>query len=148
MLDQLDIKILNILQEKGRTKRNELAEAVGLSLPSLSERLRKLEKKKVIDGYYSKLDRKMFGYDIMAFISIVMDSPKHYDELAVNVKDTPEVIECHAVLGEGSHIMKAIVKDTASLESLLKRIQSWPGVQRTITSFVLSTIKETTKISI
>ncbi len=58
MLDETDIKILKILQRKGRTKRNELAEQVGLSIPSVSERLHKLEEKKIIEGYYTKLTGK------------------------------------------------------------------------------------------
>ncbi|MCZ7602191.1 MAG: Lrp/AsnC family transcriptional regulator [Melioribacteraceae bacterium] len=148
MLDAVDIKILNMLQENGRTKRSELAEAVGLSLPSLSDRLKKLEDHKIIEGYYTKIDRKSFGFDLMAFILVVMDSSKNYEKLSDKVLKTPEILECHSILGEGSHIMKALVKDTESLEKLLSQIQSWPGVTRTITSFVLSTIKETTKINI
>lgn len=147
-LDNLDIKILNMLQENARTKRNVLAEAVGLSLPSLSERLKKLEEHGIIEGYYTKLNRKYFKYDIMAFISIVMESSKYYNELAENIKKTPEILECYSVLGEGSHIVKAVVKDTQSLENLLSKIQSWKGVTRTVSSFVLSAIKESTKINI
>ncbi len=148
MLDAIDLKVLDILQESGRTKRNVLAEKVGLSLPSLSERLNKLEEHGIIEGYYTKLDRKVFGYDLMAFITVVTASSKNYDSLIAKANKIPEIVECHSVLGEGSHILKAIVKDSASLESLLGKIQSWQGVTRTITSLVLSTIKETTKINI
>jgi len=148
MLDAIDIQVLNILQEQGRTKRNVIAEAVGLSLPSLSERLKKLEEHGVIEGYYAKLDKKRFGYDIMCIVTVVMDSSKNYSKLAAHVKETPEILECYSILGEGSHQMKAVVKDTDALEKLLTKIQSWPGVTRTITNFVLSTIKETTKINI
>ena len=148
MLDDLDIKILNLLQENGRIKRNAIAEQVGLSLPSLSERLKKLEEHKIIEGYFTKINKNVFGYDIMAFITVVMDSSKNYEKFAANIKKAPEITECYSVLGEGSHIVKAILKDTSSLENLLGKIQSWPGVHRTITSFVLSTIKETTKLNI
>ena len=148
MLDAIDLKVLDILQESGRTKRNVLAEKVGLSLPSLSERLNKLEEHGIIEGYYTKLDRKIFGYDLMAFITVVTASSKNYDSLIAKANKIPEIVECHSVLGEGSHIVKAIVKDSASLEGLLGKIQSWQGVTRTITSLVLSTIKETTKINI
>lgn len=148
MLDDLDIKILNLLQENGRIKRNAIAEQVGLSLPSLSERLKKLEEHKIIEGYFTKLNKKAFGYDIMAFITVIIDSSKNYEKFAANVKKTPEIIECYSVLGEGSHIVKAVTKDTSSLENLLGRIQSWPGVHKTITSFILSTLKETTKLEI
>jgi Lrp/AsnC family leucine-responsive transcriptional regulator len=148
MLDKIDIQILNMLQEKGRTKRNVLAESVGLSLPSLSERLKKLEERGVIEGYYAKLNKNIFGYDISAFITVVMDSSKNYSSLGNHVQKTPEILECYSVLGEGSHLMKIVAQDTASLENLLSRIQSWPGVTRTITHFILSTIKETSTIKI
>lgn len=148
MLDDLDITILKKLQENGRTKRSELAEAIDLSLPSLSERLKKLEDHKVIEGYYTKLNRHTFGFDIMAFILVIMDSSKNFDKLTDHVKKTPEILECHAILGEGSHILKALVKDSKALEELLAKIQSWQGVARTVTSFVLSTIKETTNLNI
>ena len=148
MLDDLDIKILNILQQRGRTKRNELAEVVGLSIPSISDRLHKLEEKGIIEGYYTKLSKKSFGYDIMVYILVMMESSKHYKGLISRVEKIPSIIECHSVLGEGSHLLKAIVKNSESLEKLLGDIQSWPGVMSTKTTFVLSTIKETTVIDI
>ena len=148
MLDDLDIKILNILQKNGRTKRNEIAEAVGLSIPSVSERLHKLEDRGVIEGYYTKVNKKAFGYDIMAYILVTLESSKHYKSFIPRIEKTPQIIECHSVLGEGSHLLKAIVKKTESLENLLSEIQSWPGVISTKTTFVLSTIKETTAIDI
>ncbi len=146
MLDDLDITILRKLQVNGRTKRNELADAIGLSIPSLSERLKKLEDYGVIEGYYTKINRHAFGYDMMAFVSVIMESSKNYEKFTENVKKTHEILECHSILGEGSHILKVIVKETKDLEALLSKIQSWPGVTRTITSFVLSSIKETTNL--
>jgi Lrp/AsnC family leucine-responsive transcriptional regulator len=148
MLDELDRQILRTLQQKGRTKRNELAEQVGLSLPSVSERLKKLEENKIIEGYYTKVNKQSFGLDILAFILVVMDSSKHYKDLIKHVEKNPSILECHSVLGEGSHLLKVIVKNTESLEKLLSEIQTWPGVTGTKTTFVLSTIKETTAINI
>ena len=148
MLDDIDIKILNILQKSGRTKRNKVAEEVGLSIPSVSDRLNKLEEKGIIEGYYARLNKKAFGYDIMAFIVVIMDSSKHYKNLITKVEKIPEIIECHSVLGEGSHMLKTIVKNTESLEKLLSEIQSWTGVMATKTTFVLSSIKESTEIAI
>jgi Lrp/AsnC family transcriptional regulator, leucine-responsive regulatory protein len=77
-----------------------------------------------------------------------MESSKHYKSLISHVEKLPQIIECHSVLGEGSHLLKAISKNTESLEKLLSEIQSWPGVTATKTTFVLSTIKETTEIDI
>ena len=148
MLDETDLQILRTLQKRGRTKRNELAEEVKLSIPSVSERLNKLEDKKIIEGYYAKLNRKAFNYDIMAFILVMMDSSKHYKNLINNVEKMPEILECHAVLGEGSHLLKALVKNTEALEKVLSVIQSWQGVMGTKTTYVLSTVKETFEINV
>jgi Lrp/AsnC family leucine-responsive transcriptional regulator len=148
MLDETDLQILRTLQKRGRTKRNELAEEVKLSIPSVSERLNKLEDKNIIEGYYAKLNRKAFNYDIMAFILVMMDSSKHYKNLINNVEKMPEILECHAVLGEGSHLLKALVKNTEALEKVLSVIQSWQGVMGTKTTYVLSTVKETFEINV
>ena len=148
MTDDLDIKILNILQRNGRTKRNVIAESIGLSIPSVSERLHKLEEKGIIEGYFTKVNRKSFGYDIMAYILVTMESSKFYKGFTAKVEKVPQILECHSVLGEGSHLLKAIVKNTESLERLLSEIQSWQGVSSTKTTFVLSTIKETNEIAI
>lgn len=148
MIDDLDIKILKSLQQNGRTKRNELAEQIGLSVPSVSERMKKLEENKIIEGYYTKVNKQAFGFDIQAFILVIMDSSKHYKDLIKHVEKHPNILECHSVLGEGSHLMKVLVKNTEALEKLLSEIQTWTGVTGTKTTYVLSTIKESTAINI
>jgi len=148
MLDNLDLKILRTLQQNGRTKRSELAELVGLSIPSVSDRLKKLESNGIIEGYYTKVKRQAFGFDILAFIMVMMDSSKHYKDLIKHVEKHPNIIECYSVLGEGSHLLKVAVKNTESLEKLLSEIQTWTGIISTNTTFVLSAIKETTEINI
>ena len=75
MLDEIDVKILEILQKNGRTRRNDLAEKVNLSLPAASERLRKLEESHVITGYFATVDYKMLGKDVTAFITVTVDWP-------------------------------------------------------------------------
>ena len=57
----------------------------------------------------------------MAYILVMMDSSKHYNNLIPHVEKMPEIVECHAVLGEGSHLLKAIVKNTEALEKVLSR---------------------------
>lgn len=148
MLDELDLKILRTLQQNGRTKRNELADQVQLSVPSVSDRLKKLEDNNIIEGYYTKVNRQAFGYDILAFILVMMDSSKHYKDLIKHVDKHLHILECYSVLGEGSHLLKVCVKNTEALEKLLSEIQTWPGVTGTKTTYVLSTIKETTAINI
>ncbi len=147
-MDDIDIKILEILQIQGRTKRNELADKIGLSLPSASERLRKLEESKYIVGYAAIVDYRRLGKDITAFISVIIDSSKHYQSFIDHAAAQEEILECHAITGEGSHLLKVRTESTITLEKLLSRIQSWPGVTGTRTSLVLSTSKETSRIKI
>ncbi len=147
-LDEIDQKILDILPSAGRTHRNNLAEVVGLSLPSVSERLRKLEENGYIRGYAAVVDPKKLGKDITAFIVVIVDSSKHYHAFIEHAAAVDEILECHAITGEGSHLLKVRTQNTASLERLLAKIQSWNGVTGTRTQLVLSTTKETSKISL
>ncbi len=146
MLDEIDCRLLDILQSAGRTRRNDLASAVGLSLPSVSERLRKLEEAGYITGYYARVDPKKIGKDVTAFIAVIVDSSKHYHAFVEHAAANDEILECHAITGEGSHLLKVRTDTTTTLEKLLAKIQSWTGVTGTRTSLVLSTSKETTKI--
>lgn len=147
-MDEIDIKILDILQARGRTKRNELADKIGLSLPSASERLRKLEESKYIVGYTATVDYRKLGKDITAFISVIIDSSKHYQSFIDHATAQEEILECHAITGEGSHLLKVRTESTITLEKLLSKIQSWPGITGTRTNLVLSTSKETSRIKI
>lgn len=142
-IDAIDARILEILQADGRAKRKDIAEDVGLSLPSVSDRMRKLEERGVIAGYHAVLDPKRLQHDITAFVRIVSAGSESYEAFIEAVTAMPEVQELHSVTGEGSHILKVRVRNTTALEGLLGRLQALPGVRGTRTSLVLSTLKET-----
>ncbi|HHE31268.1 MAG TPA: Lrp/AsnC family transcriptional regulator [Chlorobaculum parvum] len=141
-LDLIDLKIIESLGGNGRVRLSELAEIVGLSIPSVSERLDKLQKNGIIKGFTTEVDERRLGFDIQAFIRVRVDSSKHYKSFMEHVMKEDEIMECYSVTGEGSHIMKVMTHNTASLEQFLSRIQSWPGVLGTNTSFVLSQLKK------
>ncbi|MCH7754762.1 Lrp/AsnC family transcriptional regulator [candidate division KSB1 bacterium] len=142
-LDEIDLKILSTLQDNGRTKRNKLAEEVKLSIPSVSERLRKLEESGVILGYHSVLDARSVGLEVTAFIFLTTESSKFYAKIIERATEHEEILECHAITGDGSHILKIRTESTETLENLLSKIQAWPGVVNTRTDVVLSSPKET-----
>jgi Lrp/AsnC family leucine-responsive transcriptional regulator len=148
MLDDVDCKILDAVQKNGRVRRSDLAELVGLSLPAASDRLRKLEERGYILGYTAVLDHEKFDMDVTAFVHVFVDTSRHYDDFLRHVDSNPEILECHAITGEGTHLLKIRTTNTSSLENVLSQIQSWKEVQRTRTSIVLSTRKETLNISI
>jgi Lrp/AsnC family transcriptional regulator, leucine-responsive regulatory protein len=141
-LDRIDVQLLALLQESGRISQHDLAKAVGLSAPAVAERLRKLEDRGIIRRFTALLDAKKLGWDITAFIIVGMAGSKYYQEFRERAEETPQVVECHSITGQGSHLLKIRAENTAALEGMLSEIQSWPGVQWTTTSLVLSTVKE------
>lgn len=148
-LDEIDLDLLVRLQKNGRTKRNELAEAIGLSLPAISERLRKLEDERhIIEGYHTKLDPKKLGLDVAAFIFVTVESSTLYPAFLEAAAKHPEILEVHAVTGDGSHLLKIRTWNTSTLEQLLSEIQSWKGVKQTRTNVVLSSPKESMALPI
>ncbi|MBP1654801.1 MAG: transcriptional regulator, AsnC family, partial [Bacteroidetes bacterium] len=102
MLDEIDLTIIDVLQQSGRTRRNDLAERVGLSLPSVSDRLRKLEKLGYITGYHATVDAKRLGKDITAFVFVSVDSSRHYHQFIEHAAAQDDILECHAITGEGT----------------------------------------------
>ena len=137
-----------MLQDHGRTSQNDLARAVGLSSPAVAERLRKLEERGIIRNFTVVLDPKKLGRDVTAFIAVGINGSQFYPEFLERVLACPEILECHSVTGQGSHLLKVRTDSTSGLERFLAEVQAWPGVQWTTTSIVLSTIKETTRLEL
>lgn len=142
-IDEIDVTIIELLQENGRMKRNAISEVVGLSVPSVSERMRKLEERGVITGYHAVVEPKRLHFDITAYIRVTVDGSSHYPAFVEEMTAMPEVLEVHSVTGEGSHIIKIRTRNTTSLERFLSKVQALSGVHGTSTSIVLSTFKET-----
>ena len=146
-MDITDIKILEILQKDGRSSASDIAKQVNLSIPSVSDRIKKLNEK-VIKNYAAVLDHKKANLDLTAFIFIVSEHSDHYDQFVKKTNETKEILECHSVTGRGSHILKIRVENSQAFEDLLYEIQNWPGVSRTQSNVVLSTYKETVEIDL
>ncbi|HWB25853.1 MAG TPA: Lrp/AsnC family transcriptional regulator [Chitinophagaceae bacterium] len=141
-MDAHDSKILKLLSQNSRITGADIARKVNLSLPAVTERLRKLAKSGMIDRYTIKLNREKLGLGITAFINVWIDHTKN-----VNVKEQvialSEVLECHHVAGDSDLLLKVLVKDTAALEELLvHKIKAIKAVIRTSTTIILSTYKE------
>jgi Lrp/AsnC family leucine-responsive transcriptional regulator len=142
MIDQIDLKILSILQNSGRSRLADIAEEVELSAPAVLERVRKLEVNGVIKGYQALLDGKKVGKDITAFIGVSIGNQRDINKFATQMVRNPDVLECHHITGDESFILKVKSANTTSLEKLLGAIRSVEGVTRTVTRVVLSTAKE------
>lgn len=138
-LKDVDREICRLLETNARISLSEIAEHVKLSVPSVSERLRKLEDVGIIEGYHAKIAHKHLGMDITAFVFVRVDNSSNYPLFITNCKKCHEILECHSITGDASHLLKIRVTDTSSLELFLGKLQQWKGVQRTLTNLVLST---------
>jgi Lrp/AsnC family leucine-responsive transcriptional regulator len=148
-MDNLDYRILDMLQRDGRATQLELSRAVGLSQPAVAERIRKLEERGVITGYAARVDASKLGKDITAFIGVNIEHPKHFEGFAKKVMSMPEVLEAHRVAGQDSYILKVKTANTKTLDQLLvETLRTISGVTRTHTTIVLTSIKEETLVSV
>ena len=141
-LDEIDLLILEILQTQGRIKRNQLAEHVNLSIPSVSERLRKLETCEVIRGYHATLTPARVDLQLTAFVMISVEASVVDSDFVQHCNDYEEVLECHGITGKSAFILKVRTHNTDTLSVLLDEIRKWEGVSDTNTSIVLQTHKE------
>ena len=146
-MDSVDTRILDLLQADAHTTQAEIAKKVGLSQPSVAERIRKLEEAKVVTGYVARVDPLKLGVDITAFVGVGIEHPKYFDGFARKVLGLPEVLECHRVAGRESYVLKVRTANTGTLDRLLvETLRIIPGVTRTNTTIVLSTMKEHTRV--
>jgi Lrp/AsnC family leucine-responsive transcriptional regulator len=147
-MDELDFRIVDLLQRDGRATQLEISRTVGMSQPAVAERIRKLEDKGVITGYAARVDPAKLGKDITAFIGVSIEHPKYFEGFARKVLAMPEVLEAHRVAGQDSYILKVRTSNTKTLDTLLvETLRTISGVTRTHTTIVLSSIKEETYVS-
>lgn len=145
MIDEKSMEILKILQEKARIPNVEVSRQVGLAPSAVLERIRKLEKQGVIDGYEVRLNPERFKRNLVAFIHVytTSNSQKPGRELS----GIPGVQEVHFISGEDCYLVKIRVADHNELQRIIEdRIRPIKAVRLTKTSISLSTLKETSRI--
>ena len=148
IIDKIDHKILEILQNTGRDSASHIAAEIGMSVPAVTERIKKLQDSGVIKGYSVEIDKQKLGIDVSAFITIISESSAYFEDVVKQADNNLNVIGCYTTTGSGSHILHVEVENTIALEKLLRDIQSWPGVKRTETQLILNSYKSTTPLTI
>jgi Lrp/AsnC family transcriptional regulator, leucine-responsive regulatory protein len=147
-LDEIDLGILSILQDNCRVSLAKIGEQVGLSAPSVVERVKKLEDGGIIRAYHAILDSRLLGMDVTAFIGVYINHPRLIDRFESEVDAIEDVLECHHVTGAHTLLVKVKTRNTSTLESLISRIRSIEGVDKTETMVVLSTHSERTELAL
>jgi len=145
MINEIDTKILNIVQKDARISNAEIARQVGLAPSAVLERVRKLEERGVIRGYAAEIDPTQVGFGLTAFVFVRTN--ECCSETDKFLAEIPEVLEVHDVAGDDSYLLKVRAKNTEELAKLLReRLKNVPNVASTKTTVVLQTIKETTAL--
>jgi Lrp/AsnC family leucine-responsive transcriptional regulator len=147
-LDAIDLRILDLLQENCKRPLSAIGEKVGLTPPSVTERIHKLEEAGVIRDYVAVLDARALGNDVTAFVGVSIGHPRALARFEQAVDGLDEVLECHHVTGQHSLILKLKTRNTRSLERLIDRFREMEGVTGTETMVVLSTHTERTRIAL
>lgn len=148
MIDEIDVSILKILQENARTSNAEVARQVGMAPSAILERIRKLERRGVIQNYETRISPQALDCHLTAFTLVRTEEAVGSLSTGEDLAKVPGVLEVHYVAGEDSYLVKLRTKDPEHLARLLKQFGRIKSVRDTRTTIVLTTVKETMNIPV
>ncbi len=137
-LDAIDRRILKYLIRNARMPFLEIARECGISGAAIHQRIRKLQEQGVILGSRLVVDPKTMGFDVCAYISITLKDPQLLKPTVENLKEIPEIVECHFVTGKGNILVKLYCVDNEHLmQTLFEGILRIAGIATTETTISL-----------
>lgn len=143
MIDEIDRKILNILQQNARISNVQIAREVGMAPSAILERIRKLESRGVIRGYEAKIDPEALGLNLLAYVFVRSDERVGEEITGQELAELPEVQEVHHIAGEDCYLVKVRTTDPRALSQLLRgRFGAIRSVRSTRTTVVLDTLRD------
>ena len=138
-MDDIDRTLLRALQSEARTPYAELARLVGLSAPSVHDRVRKLERDGVLRGSSADVDPKAVGLGVTALVGLQQREGVESEQIVEALRGLAEVEDCWFVAGDEAFVVKVRVADLEALDRTLSMLRKVPGDTRTRTTVVLST---------
>lgn len=150
-LDELDCRILTVLQQSGRMANAELAERVHLSASACHRRVQRLEKDGFIKDYVALLDPRKMGRPTTVFVEITLSgqADEVLDAFEKAVARVPDVLECHLMAGSADYLLKVVAGDTEDFARIhRKHLATLPGVAQLQSSFALRTVRQTTALPV
>ncbi len=143
MLDEIDQKIIRVLEKDARTSLRKISELVNVSLGTVSNRVKKMEKRGVIRGYSVILNPDQIGWELNVVIGLRIEKGRLIEIQEKIAKDS-RVYGVYDVTGDFDSMIIARAKNRKDLDDLSKNVLSVDGVERSITHLVLNTVKEKT----
>ena len=132
-IDNIDLKILNVLSKNAKMPYTEVAKKVFVSGGTVHVRMRKLEKMGVVRGTKLDIDYDKLGYNISIYMGIYLEKSFLYKETVKSLKKIPEIVEIHAITGQYTIFIKIICKDTSHFRNFLDTVLKVKGITRTET---------------
>ncbi|AFK22986.1 Lrp/AsnC family transcriptional regulator [Pyrococcus sp. ST04] len=147
VLDEVDKKIIEILQKDGKVPLREISKITGLAESTIHERIKRLRESGVIKKFTAIIDPEALGYTMLAFILIKVKAGK-YSEVASKLVKYPEIMEVYETTGDYDMVVKIRTRNSEELNNFLDIVGSIEGVEGTHTMIVLKVHKETTELPI
>lgn len=148
MLDKTDRGILEILGPDARISHSEIAKRIGMTPPGVLDRIRKLEKKGIIEGYETRVSSKKLGLCLTSFVLVNSDEAIGTIKAGVAVSKLPEVQEVHCMAGDFWYMLKVRVEDSDAHMRFIKKLGAVKGIRDCRSIMVLNTIKETIALNV
>ncbi|MGG5317973.1 Lrp/AsnC family transcriptional regulator [Enterococcus sp. AZ072] len=142
-MDRIDLEIIAELKKNGRLSASQISKNINLSVPTVSERMKRLEATNIIEGYTIKVNRKKNNENLLAFILVNLDGSKISEGFQKLVSANNAILECHHIAGAYDYLLKIALEDTTALDNFLSNVLNKSnGVRNSNTIIVLSTLKE------
>lgn len=122
LLDETGWRLLSELQQNARLSYKELGQRVGLSLPSVAERVRKMEEAGIITGYHAEVNLNSLGLPILAIIRLGSFVGESCARVAAQASEIPEVLECYKVTGTDCAVVKVVAASMLHLEQIIEQL--------------------------
>ena len=145
-LDDIDRKIINLLQKDAKTSIQSMAEELNITKTPIYERIKRLEKEGVIQQYVALIDEEKFGGGMFVFCSVSLESQRldQIEKFKEEIKKIPEVMECYLMGGANDFLLKVHVKDLNAYHQFSSgKLAGLTNVSQIRSTFVLDTIKRT-----
>lgn len=140
-MDNLDYQILTELKRNARQTASDISKSIHLSVSTVIERIKKMEKSGLIESYTVITDESKLGNDVTVLMEIGMEHPRYNDQFIQHINEDPNIIACYYLTGEFDFLLKICCRSSAHLEQIHNRIKDYPGVRLTRTHYVLRTVK-------
>jgi Lrp/AsnC family leucine-responsive transcriptional regulator len=144
-IDDIDLRILDMLQRNGKLSQAKIAGAVGLTTPSVNERIKKMERHGMIKGFVALLDHEKMGLPLTAYVDVSLEHPRFEKAFVDDLEKLLAVQECHYLAGEFAYRLKVKAANPGALADFIQhRLLAIRGVVRARTCLSLSSKKEST----